>query len=364
MGSSRVSTKNKLELGVFMPIGNNGFLMSKTAPQYPPSFAMNREIALLAESLGFDYVFSMSKWRGFGGATHFWDSTLESVTLMAGLAAVTTRIGIIATIQPVMFAPAVAAKMAAAIDNQSEGRFGINIVTGSLLDEFEQMCILPPNYGPNRYRYAQEWLQVVKRLWTEESVTFDGEWFHMRDCRSGPKPYRKPHPFIVCAGTSDEGFRFTAREGNYSFLGGATMEATKAQSLRMKATAAEYGRHIKTATTLFPVFGETEADARRLVQHYQDGADAEALATLTAAYGRKDRASAKERIQKMKTDVSYASPLLPVTPSRLAEMMEELVVDCAMDSIQMLFPDYIQGLKTFAAEVMPLLRRRELLRAS
>jgi pyrimidine oxygenase len=174
---------------------------------------LNKEIAILAEAIGFDYVFSMSKWRGFGGATQFWDATLESVALMTGLAATTSRIGLIATIQPVLFPPAVAAKMAATIDDISNGRLGINIVTCSLLDEYEQMGILPTDYGPNRYRYAAEWLHVVKRLWAEESVTFDGEWFHLRDCRSSPKPVQKPHPFIVCAGASEEGFRFTAKVG-------------------------------------------------------------------------------------------------------------------------------------------------------
>jgi pyrimidine oxygenase len=161
-----MSKMSKLELGVFLPIGNNGFLMSTTAPQYAPSFEMNKQISVLAENLGFDYVFSMSKWRGFGGATGFWDTTLESISLMTGLAAVTSRIGIIATMQPVLFPPAVAAKMAATIDDLSGGRFGINLVTGSFLDEYTQMGILPPDYGKNRYRYAKEWLHVVKRLWT------------------------------------------------------------------------------------------------------------------------------------------------------------------------------------------------------
>jgi pyrimidine oxygenase len=354
---------SKLELGVFMPIGNNGFLISKTAPQYAPSFELNKQIAILAESMGFDYVFSMSKWRGFGGATHFWDATLESVALMTGLAAVTSRIGLIATIQPVLFSPAVAAKMAATIDDLSKGRLGINIVTGSLLDEYEQMGILPPDYGPNRYRYAAEWLTVVKRLWTEESVTFDGEWFHLRDCRSGPKPVQKPYPFLICAGASDEGFRFTAKEANYSFLSAITIEQTKQQSQRVKAIAAEYGRVVKTATTLFPILDESEAAAKKRLQHYQDGADTEALATLSAAYGRKNRDSAKERIQKLKQDVSYASPMLPVTPSMLAALIEELVVDGGIDSVQMLFPDYIEGLTTFHAEVMPALKRRGLVRA-
>jgi pyrimidine oxygenase len=161
-----MSDMQKLELGVFLPIGNNGFLMSKTAPQYSPSFEMNKQIAILAENLGFDYLFSMSKWRGFGGATHFWDQTLESITLMTGLAAVTSRIGIIATMQPVLFPPVLAAKMAATIDDLSGGRFGINIVTGSFLDEYEQMGILPPDYDKKRYQYASEWIHVIKRLWT------------------------------------------------------------------------------------------------------------------------------------------------------------------------------------------------------
>lgn len=355
---------SKLELGVFLPIGNNGFLMSQTAPQYPPSFEMNKQIAMLAENLGFDYVFSMSKWRGFGGATRFWDATLESVALMTGLAAVTSRIGIIATIQPVLFPPAVAAKMAATIDDLSGGRFGINIVTGSFLDEYDQMGILPPDYGKNRYRYATEWLHVVKRLWTEESVSFDGEWFHMRDCRSGPKPVQKPYPFIICAGTSDEGFRFTAKEGNYSFIGGVTLDHTKELSKRMKAMAAEYGRTIKTATTLLPILDESDAAAQRQLEHYQVGADREAIANLASYYSKEARDSAKNRILKMERDVSFAGRMIPGSPATLAGIIEELVVDGGVDSIQLLFPDYIKGLKGFHAEVMPLLQRRELVLAS
>jgi alkanesulfonate monooxygenase SsuD/methylene tetrahydromethanopterin reductase-like flavin-dependent oxidoreductase (luciferase family) len=54
---------------------------------------------------------------------------------------VTSRIGIIATIHPVLFPPVVAAKMAATIDDLSGGLFGINIVTGLFLDEYEQIGI-------------------------------------------------------------------------------------------------------------------------------------------------------------------------------------------------------------------------------
>jgi len=354
----------KVELGVFLPIGNNGFLISSTAPQYAPSFAMNKEIAVLAERLGFDYVFSMSKWRGFGGATHFWDSTLESVALMTGLAAVTSRIGIIATIQPVLFPPAVAAKMAATIDDLSQGRFGINVVTGAFLDEFEQMGILPPDYGPNRYRYAEEWLHVVKRLWTEESVTFDGEWFHLKDCRSSPKPVRKPHPFIICAGTSDAGFRFTAKEGDYSFIGGITVSDTKELSQRVKGIAAEYGRTVKTATTLLLIFGETDAAAEQRWKVIRDGADLEAVANIASYFGGQSRASAARKIEKTTRDPTFAGRVIPASPATVAEIIEDLVVEGGLDSVQLLFPDYLEGLQTFHDEVLPLLRRRDLVLSS
>ena len=57
----------RLELGVFLPIAKNGFIKSTNTPAYYPSYRDNLEISLLTEEIGLDYVFSMLKWRGFGG---------------------------------------------------------------------------------------------------------------------------------------------------------------------------------------------------------------------------------------------------------------------------------------------------------
>ena len=75
-----------MQLGVFIPIGNNGWLISTTSPQYKPSFDLNRTIVEKAERFGFDFALSMIKLHGFGGPSQFWDHNLESFTLMAGLA--------------------------------------------------------------------------------------------------------------------------------------------------------------------------------------------------------------------------------------------------------------------------------------
>src|SRR6195952_3370974 len=119
-----------MDIGVFIPIGNNGWLISETAPQYMPSFALNKEVVQKAEGYGFDFALSMIKLRGFGGKTEFWEHNLESFTLMAGLAAVTDRIKLFATAATLCMPPAIVARMAATIDSISNGRFGLNIITG------------------------------------------------------------------------------------------------------------------------------------------------------------------------------------------------------------------------------------------
>ena len=72
----------------------------------------------------------MVKLRGFGGKSELWDHNLESFTLMAGLAAVTSRIKLFATVPTLAVPPAIAARMGSTIDSISNGRFGLNVITG------------------------------------------------------------------------------------------------------------------------------------------------------------------------------------------------------------------------------------------
>jgi pyrimidine oxygenase len=80
-----------MEIGVFIPIGNNGWLISTTSPHYKPSFELNRRIVERAERYGrvcaLDDQVAWLRRR-----SEFWDYNLEFFTLMAGLAAVTQRI--------------------------------------------------------------------------------------------------------------------------------------------------------------------------------------------------------------------------------------------------------------------------------
>ena len=348
----------QIEVGVFLPVGNNGYLISTTSPQDMPTWELQHDLGVAAETLGYDFLFSMSKWRGFGGATRFWDFTLDSLSVMTALAASTRRLRLIATMSPPLLHPVVAAKMAATIDAISGGRFGINIVTGSSLAEYEQMGVLPPGYDDYRYACAAEWLAVVKRLWAEPSVTFDGRFFHLRDCVSDPKPVQLPRPFLVCAGVSEEGFRFTAAEADCSFLTAKTVPETRALSNRMKEIAREQGRAIKTATPMLLVIGDSDADARSEHQRYVQGLDHGAIDRLYVSYGGSGRPSAKARIDRTISSAAFGGQVISGSAETVANHIGFLVEGDGIDNILLMFPDYRSGVRIFAERVAPLLRQR------
>ncbi|WP_343016247.1 LLM class flavin-dependent oxidoreductase, partial [Escherichia coli] len=208
-----------MKIGVFVPIGNNGWLISTHAPQYMPTFELNKAIVQKAEHYHFDFALSMIKLRGFGGKTEFWDHNLESFTLMAGLAAVTSRIQIYATAATLTLPPAIVARMAATIDSISGGRFGVNLVTGWQKPEYEQMGIWPgDDYFSRRYDYLTEYVQVLRDLWGSGKSDFKGDFFTMNDCRVSPQPSVPMK--VICAGQSDAGMAFSAQYADFNFCFG------------------------------------------------------------------------------------------------------------------------------------------------
>lgn len=351
-----------IELGVFLPVTNNGWIISKTSPQFRPTFALNREICTICERIGFQYVFSMAKWRGFGGETDFWKHSIESMTLMAGLAPLTTRLRLIASIAPVLVHPAIFAKMAATLDEIADGRLGINIVSAGNRGEYSQMGLYPEDFESYRYDYTEEWLTVVKRLWTEESVSYQGQYFTLDDCQSWPKPVQGILP-IVCATSSERGFQFVAEHCTDAFFGGNTLDTKKATSRRIKEIGQAHGRAVRTHTLVMLIQGDTDADAERLLAYYQAGADVDAIANVYHLRARdKDapgQVAHRERFESS-TRLFYGGVPFVAGPARVAAMVEELAVDGAVDGIMFVFPDFVDGLTRFDAQVMPLLRQRGL----
>ena len=344
----------KVELGVFMPVGSNGFLMTKHAPRYHPSFDLHKQIAIRAERIGLDYIFSMGKWMGFGGETDFWRETIEPISFASGLAEVTSRIKIFCTINPLLFHPAIAAKMIATIDNASGGRFGINVVTGNTLEELEQMGVVPEGYGDYRYEYADEWMRVMKMLWSQERTTFEGRFFKLTNCVSAPKPVSKPYPAIVSAGMSNEGLKFGADHSDYQF-GGHRADIVQ----RIKKVAAERGRELKASSNFMLVFGKTDEDAENEFRLMREQKDQQALENLIASFERDNRDSYSARTDYLREpEVIGFGNGTPVTgtPATVAAKLADLIEESGLDALQFTFVDFPKGLDVLGAGVLPVLK--------
>lgn len=352
-----------MEIGVFIPIGNNGWLISKTSPQYMPSFELNKAIVQRAERYGVDFALSMIKLRGFGGESEFWDYNLESFTLMAGLAAVTQRIKLFASVAVLTIPPAIIARMAVTIDSIAKGRFGINIVSGWHAAEYTQMGVWPgEHYFAERYDYSTEYVQIMQELWQYGRSDFHGKYFQMEDCRLGPTPQRPIE--IVSAGQSDRGMRFTAEHGNYAFCLGTginTPTAHTATNLRLIDAAQRSGRDVGTYVLMMVIADETDEAAMAKWNHYRDGADVGALAWMFDQAGADTHASEHSTAKAMvlpEGAINFNMGTLVGSYATVARMLDEAADVAGTKGIMLTFDDFLIGLEQFGQRIQPLMRSR------
>ena len=117
--------RDSLQLGLFMPNCSNMYAIStyRTGPDEWP-YESNKRIALAAEDAGFDFLFPVSRWRGFGGKTDYLGLSQETMTWAAALLAVTQTLKVYSTVHVPVFHPLVAAKMGATLDHIGQGRLG------------------------------------------------------------------------------------------------------------------------------------------------------------------------------------------------------------------------------------------------
>ncbi len=354
-----------MDIGVFIPIGNNGWLISETAPQYMPSFELNKTIVQSAERHGFDFALSMIKLRGFGGKTEFWEHNLESFTLMAGLAAVTSKIKVFATAATLTLPPAHVARMASTIDSIAPGRFGINLITGWQKAEYDQMGLWPgESHYADRYNYLAEYATVLKGLMQTGVSDFNGKYFQMNDCRVSPKP--TPGVKIICAGSSDEGLAFTAQYADYSFALGKgvnTPTAFTSVTRRLDAAKAKTGRDVAAYILFMIIADETDEAALAKWRLYRDGADQDALKWLTdqaapnAAAGGTTNTNTSQ-LAAPESAVNLNMGTLVGSYGSVARMLDEVADSPGAAGVLLVFDDFVKGVEDFGTKIQPQMKSR------
>jgi pyrimidine oxygenase len=352
-----------MDLGVFIPIANNGWLISKTSPQYNTSFALNRDVTLLAEQYGFEFALSMVKLRGFGGESEFWDHALESFTLMAGIAAVTQQIKLYASSAVLTLPPAIAARMATTIDSIAPGRFGINIVSGWAEAEYTQMGLWPgKEHYERRYEYSAEYVTVMRQLWETGTSNHKGAYFQMTDCRLSPLP--SAMPTIVSAGQSDVGMAFAAQHADFNFcLGEGVNTPTKCEATigRLLKATAKTGRDVGAYALFMIIADETDAAAQAKWECYKAGKDLDALSWLGAQASADDKADVGGTAQSMINPVSavnFNMGTVVGSYATIAAMLDQLATVQGLAGVMLTFDDFIVGMQAFGERIQPLMTSR------
>jgi F420-dependent oxidoreductase-like protein len=165
---------------------------------------------------------------------------LEGWTVLTAFAALTKRLrlGLMVTGNTYRH-PAVLAKIAATLDIISNGRLELGIGAGWNVYEHESMGI--PLYPPGeRIRRLDEACEIIKRLYTEQTVDFDGRYYQLKEARSNPKPVQKPWPPIVIGGGGEKlTLRVVARHADiWNYSGNSIEEFTHKVSVLQEHCAA------------------------------------------------------------------------------------------------------------------------------
>jgi N-acetyl-S-(2-succino)cysteine monooxygenase len=283
----------KMRLGAFlMPTGHH--VASWRHPQAAADAGINFrhyvELAQAAERAKFDMIFlqdNLAVREAHPEALRRsaqYIANFEPTTLISGLAAVTTHIGLVATASTSYYEPFHVARKFASLDHMSGGRAGWNIVTSTQPAEAR-------NFGRDvhfghaeRYERAHEFTQVVLGLWDswdddafprdkasgeflkpekKHPLDHHGRFFSVRGPLNIPRP-PQGWPVLVQAGVSDDARRFAAEFAEVIFSSHLTKDQSKTYYNAVKSAVAEFGRgpsDIKVMPGLNPIVGRTTGEA-------------------------------------------------------------------------------------------------------
>ncbi len=349
---------NPLKFAVFGANVSHGCAISSAEGHLEVTWPETIELAKMAEEAGIEGLVPVARWRGFGGETNFNHRCFETYTWAAGLAAATEKIVVFSTSHVPTIHPVLAAKQAVTIDHISGGRFVLNIVAGWNAGEIA-MFGRPQREHDERYAIAGEWIELMKRLWTEEE-TFDyqGEHFQCPGAYASPKPVQHPHPLIMSAGVSPAGRDFAARHADILFLLAPDFDAAAQIVKDVREQARGYGRTVMVWAMLALTVRDTEADARRYYDYYVDEkGDWEAAGNLyrTLAVESESASPEDKEIILRNLVAGYAGFPIVGTPEQVAEQIAACHTQVGLDGVTLSWVDYRDGIARLRDQVMPLL---------
>jgi alkanesulfonate monooxygenase SsuD/methylene tetrahydromethanopterin reductase-like flavin-dependent oxidoreductase (luciferase family) len=355
--------KNKLALGAF-GINCSGAVSATTIPEaWDGSWEHNLQLAQMADAAGMDFMLPLGRWRGYGGKPDHNGHSFETLTWATGILASTQQIRVFSTVHVTLFHPVLAAKQMVTADHVGRGRFGLNIVCGWYIDEFQMFGVELGETNERRYEQGQEWMDIVNRVWTEtEPFDFKGEFYNIRSVVGQPKPVQKPRPTVVNAGISGRGREFAMRNADLIFYAVVDTEKAKPELARLKKDITALGRDVGIFSNAFVVCRPTRKEAEEFYEHYAvENANNEAIETMMEGRGFYKMNLSEDVLARMRKRMAGGNGAFPIvgTPDDVADTMETLS-NLGIDGLALGFVNGLEYFPYIRDEVFPRLEKKGL----
>ena len=375
-GQPEVATGQPLELSFFAWNVQGGLSATKAVLSNPARYRdywhwpTASKLLMTADRIGFDHQVQYGMWSGWGGATAWNSAGLDFATAGTASAVVTERLNLFSTVHVgYRFHPMHIAKLGASMDFISNGRWGLNVVTGMILTDFQKFGFKERPDGPVRYDMADEFVTLLKYLWANERpVDFEGEYYQCYGGYVAPKPVRKPRPILMNAGQSEAGFDFACRQADWVFVVPPKGRLEDYADLVNKAhqLAARYGRRVRIGAMCYCVMEDTDEQAQATVDWLEENADTEAIrfymrqtigtASAMDVDDKDDPYAGLGRDQFMKVALGMTGYQFFGSYETVAEKMRALH-EVGVDNLVIGFFDPQRALQQMEQHVLPILKR-------
>ncbi len=311
-----------MRFGFWMPVFG-GWLRNVEDEGMPATFAYQRELAQQADRTGWDVTLiaelNLNDIKGPEA------DCLEAWTTAAALAPLTERLELMTAVRPNFRLPALVAKEAATVDRISNGRFTLNVVSAWWEEESSQ-------YGgawvkhDERYARTEEFLAVLKGMWTKDEYTLEGRYYTIKKARLAPKPVQKPWPVLYAGGESPAAKDLIARECDAYLMHGDPPELLAGKIADMRARRAQHPElpPLRFGVAAYSVVRNTDAEVKKEIARITD---VHASARGYASYQEFIRGSQLETKVSLE-DYSVSNRGLRTglvgTPDQVAENIREL----------------------------------------
>ena len=223
-----------MRFGYWMPIFG-GWLRNVEDEGMAADWAYVRALAVESEAAGFDL--SLIAELNLNDIKGHRAPSLDAWTLAPAVAAVTERLELMLAVRPNYHSPSLTAKALSTLDTIAPGRISLNVVSSWWKDEATQYGA-PFDVHDARYARTEEWLTVLHRLLTEDTVTHRGELYDLQGCVMEPKP--SVLPTVYMGGESPKAKDVISRHGTAYVMHGDAPDviAGKVQEMEARRTAA------------------------------------------------------------------------------------------------------------------------------